>query len=311
MDLGVAHFDWYQATIRDEDDRRVVAWMDRHMREFYDGETIQEAGRGFNSYSDRVAWKDPSVKDGKALCTVQWGGYAKHPHVTMTGFNTRAFVDPFRAAFPVHRVTRVDSALDMRADGLFESLWQTFDAIVERDSRMHSTADRQMPPNRDKGWSYTLGGSQSAWQCQLYEKGKERFARTKEDAWRLFFDVVRLEARVWPEKAFKDRASTMPAAAFWGCSPILMQIARAAADLEPEPVSMKETRTADDERTMAWIAKQAGPALLRDLARKGGDIDAWAAELLDRCMEAAGQGKAHSMLHGFQPLDGKCEPLRH
>lgn len=86
------------------------------------------------------------MKDGKALCTVQWGGYAKHPHVTMTGFNTRAFVGPFRDAYPVHRVTRVDSALDMRADGLFESLWQVFDAIVARDSRMHSTADRQMPP---------------------------------------------------------------------------------------------------------------------------------------------------------------------
>lgn len=73
---------------------------------------------------------------------------------------------------------------------------------------------------------------------------------------------------------------------------------------------MKETRIADDERTMAWIAKQAGPALLRDLARKGGDIDAWAAELLDRCMEAAGDRKANSMLHGFGHLAGSG-PLAH
>lgn len=311
MDLGIAHFDWYQATVRDLEPRRLVDFMGRHLAKHYDGETVAEHGRGFNSFADRMAWKDPATKDGKALCTVMWGGQPVHPHVTVSGFTAREFVPHFRSVFPVHRVTRMDSALDMRADGLFESLWGLFDGICARDSRMHKTADRRMPPNRDKGWSYTLGSDQSVWQCQLYEKGKERFANTKEEAWRHFWDVVRLEGRVWPAKSFKDHAATMPADALWGCSPILREIARAAVNLAPEPVSMKETRTESHERTMAWIAKQAGPALLRDLAMKGGDIDAWAAELIDRCMTAAGPSKSQSVLHANQPLTGNWSPLVH
>lgn len=288
MDLGDSKFDRYDASIPDADPRQVADWIGRHLARSYDGEVVSERGNGMHSFEHRLTWKDADDKKAPQLVMLQWGGRPVHPHVTQSGHRTPAFVTPFRASYPSHRVSRVDVAVDGRCDGLWPHIWGVFDGIAKRDTRIAKSAQvYSFPHNPDHGDSYRLGADSSSWQVMIYEKGKERFAKTGDPSWRWFFDVVRMEARFWPEKTFKDRAAGMASGEFWGCSPILRQVAREFMQLDPEAVSMKETRTADHERALAWITDQGGPTLLRELDRQGGDIDAWATLLIDMCQAAA------------------------
>lgn len=302
MDLGESKFDRYDASIPDADPRQVSDWITRYLAKTYDGEVIVEGGNGMHSFEQRLTWKDAGDKKQPQLLMMQWGGRPIHPHVTQSGHRTPAFVTPFRASYPSHRVSRVDVAIDGRRNGLWEDTFAMFDNIAKRDTRLAKSAQiYSFPHNRDHGDSYRLGADSSSWQVMAYEKGKERFAKTGDPSWRLLFDVVRMEARFWPEKTFKDRAAGMASEEFWGCSPVLRELAGKFMNLDPEPVSMKETRTADHERAMAWVAQQAGPTLLRELERQGGDIEAWASTIIDMCLEASKRhdGLDHgTMLHG-------------
>jgi hypothetical protein len=304
MDLGASKFDRYDASIPDADPRQVTEWINRHLAKTYDGDVIVEGGNGMHSFEQRLTWKGAEDKKQPQLLMLQWGGRPMHPHVTQSGHRTPEFVTPFRAAYPVHRVSRVDVAIDGRRDGLWEDTFKLFDSIAKRDTRIAKNAQiYSFPHNRDHGDSYRLGADTSSWQVMAYEKGKERFSKTGDPAWRLLFDVVRMESRFWPEKSFKDRAAGMASGEFWGCSPILRELARKFMNLDPEPVTMKETRTADHERAMAWVAQQAGPTLLRELARQGGDIIAWASTIIDMCEDAAkrpGEPERGTMLHASE-----------
>lgn len=300
--LGHSKFDWYAASVPDVDDRRLAAWIGRHLERTYDGSVTVEHGKGLNSFADRLTWRDADDRKAPQLAMLQWGGQPKHPHVTVSGWRTPEFVTPFRAAFPRHRVSRVDVALDMRGEGLFAQVWAVLADISARNTRLVGRREEHDDP--DRGNSYYLGAPSSSWQLCGYEKAKERFAKTGDSSWKLFWDLVRLESRFWPEKVMKDRAAVMAPAEFWGCSPTLREVARRCLALEPEHVSMKESRTADHERAMAWIADQGGATLLRELERVGGDLDAWATSILDRVMEAQSRRERGRVLHASSTTSG-------
>jgi hypothetical protein len=288
MDLGGTKFDRYDASIPDADPRQVSDWISRHLAKTFDGEVVMEGGNGMHSFDQRLTWKVADDKKQPQLLMMQWGGRPVHPHVTQSGHRTPLFVTPFRASYPAHRVSRVDVCIDGRKQDLWANTFAMFDEIAGRDTRLAKSAQvYSFPHNPDHGDSYRLGADTSSWQVMAYEKGKERFAKTGDPSWRALFDMVRMEARFWPEKTFKDRAAGMASEEFWGCSPILRELAGKFMNLDPEPVTMKETRTADHDRAMAWMAKQAGPTLLRELARHHGDIEAWATTIIDMCQEAA------------------------
>ena len=97
----------------------------------------------------------------------------------------------------------------------------------------------------------------------------------------MFFDWVRLELQVRPEKGFKLTAASMEPDAFWGCSAWTREIAEGAMSMNPDPVAMKPTRIADHERAMRALTAQYG-ATIRRQVMKLGSWDAFSADLQQR-----------------------------
>ena len=76
-------------------------------------------GRGFHTFAERVAVKDPS---GSEVGSVQWGGrQGDRTMIEVKGEHSPAVVEGLRSRFP-HRCTRVDSCADFDAPSAFERL---------------------------------------------------------------------------------------------------------------------------------------------------------------------------------------------
>lgn len=270
-------FDWYQATVPAS-----VAMLEQLFDNRMPDDSQKEDGKAANSFKKALNWK--SKETAEVYAGMMWGGVNPHPHVTGSGDSGERIAKLLRETFPDHRVARVDVAIDMRGDGLFDDLFR----LLAQTSAKYSTLSgkRILGDSPDDGSTYYLGAPTSAIRVRLYEKGKQLYKLTGDPVWRMFFDWARLEIQVRPQKAFKSEAARMPPEAFWGCAAWTRDLARDCLALNPEPVTMKPTRIADHERAMRALAAQYGPTLLRDLARRNGDVTEWAQALLGRITPA-------------------------
>lgn len=266
-------FDWYQATVPAS-----VGLLEELLDRRLPDDSQKCDGRPANSFKKALDWK--SKETAEVYAGMMWGGVNPHPHVTSTGDSGELIAALLRETFPDHRVARVDVAIDMRGDGLFDDLFD----LLRKTSAKYSTltGKRILGDSPDDGSTYYLGAPTSAVRVRLYEKGKQLYKLTGDPVWRMFFDWARLEIQVRPQKGFKSEAASLPPEAFWGCAPWTRDLARDCLALNPEPVTMKPTRIADHERAMRALAAQYGPTLLRDLERRNGNVDEWARALLGR-----------------------------
>ena len=232
--MGLAHrFDWYQATVPATQPALLAALL----ADLPEG-VVQEVGKGFNSFAHRVDLSE----DGEVLATIMHGGVNPQPNVKSSGDNAPALAQFLRRQFPEHRVSRLDVCLDMRGDGLFDDIVRVM-SHVGRDFRLKG--EKIIPDDLDDGSTYYLGSRASPLRIRCYEKGKQLYKLTGDPVWRMFFDWVRLELQVRPEKGFKLTAASMEPDAFWGCSAWTREIAEGAMSMNPDPVAMKPTRIAD------------------------------------------------------------------
>jgi hypothetical protein len=137
------------------------------------------------------------------------------------------------------------------------------------------------PTDPDAGNTYYLGSPSSPVRARLYEKGKERYGETGDPFWLDYFDVVRLELQVRPEKAFKGIAATMGTEAFWGCTDWSRQVAQGVLAMSAEPIQMKAPQRTDHEGRMRSCITQYGPTL-RDHRNRFPSLEAFALDLARR-----------------------------
>lgn len=216
--------------------------------------------------------------DRETHAKVLHGGTNPHPNVTATGDHGQALATTLRTLFPDHRVSRCDIAIDMRGQGLFDEVVAHM-GNVGRGHRLKG--ERILPDDLDDGTTYYLGSRKSPLRVRCYEKGKQLYKLTGDEVWKQFFDWTRLELQVRPEKDFKSRAATMAARDFWGCSHWTRELVEGVLGMSPEPVTMKPTRIADQERAMRALASQYGSTIRRQIDRLG-SVQAFIDDLLLR-----------------------------
>lgn len=251
-------FDWYQASVPVTSEaihQQLLASMP--------GGTVVADGKGMYSFTNA---KHYGLPDGEIAVTMMHGGVNPHPNVKASGDFSPSLAQLIRHYWPQHRVSRLDVAIDMRGDGVFDQVVRIMSA-VGREFRLRG--NKWLPDDLDEGSTYYLGGEQSALRVRCYEKGKQLFKLTGDPCWRELFDWTRLELQVRPEKAFKSTAASMPPEAFWGCSTWTRDLAAHTLALNPAPVEMKPARLADHERAMRYAVQQYGPTFLRQISKLG------------------------------------------
>lgn len=263
----ISRFDWYQATVPAHHELVI--------------QRLQLAAPHLQRINGKGAWNYlacASLVHGSnerdVFCRVYHGGPNGHPNVSATSDDAPVVADTLRREFPAHRVSRLDVAIDVQGDGLFDDLVR----VMGRVGRQHRVkGEKIIPDDLDDGSTYYLGSRKSSLRVRCYEKGKELLKKTGDPVWRNFFDWTRLELQVRPEKNFKAEAALMPPEAFWGCAAWTRSIVEETLAMNPEPVAMKPTRLADHERAMRALTSQYGHTIRRQVQLVGG----WDAFLMD------------------------------
>lgn len=264
-----SRFDWYRATVP----AHHALILDRLSDAI--GECGREAGRGRFNYHERTSL----TVDGEAVVNVLHGGPNGHPSVESTGDNAPALAGFLRGAWPEHRPSRVDVAIDMRRAGLFNDMVALFGRFSDR-YRLNCTSVINRDPS--KGDTYYLGSRSSAVFVRCYEKGKQLQTNTCEGVSIGLDDWVRLELEAKPLKPFRDQAAILEPDAFWGLAEWTRSLVKEAVSMDVEPLRMRPQRVADHERAMRFLASQYGPTILRELRNHDGDTAALGQALVDR-----------------------------
>lgn len=304
MLLGTAKWDGYGASVPCHP-AQLADMIERVLPGAWGGPVTREGRNGRRSFAQALSWKPEG--GGEELAIVQWGGVNEHPHVEWQGMHSPKLVSALRLGFPDHRVSRCDACVDMNAPGLFGRLWEIFAVLDAENPRLKGSYHVNSDP--DAGNSYYLGASTSDVRCVTYEKGKQMTRKTGDPAWLMLYrDVARVEARVRPKKEAKSTFARIAPAGVFGASPWLRVLADRCFGLQAEPVSMKPSRTTDHDRAMSALTGQYARTLLHELELQGGDIDAWASLILDRCQEVLAdraRSDRGSVSHGLATTSGE------
>jgi hypothetical protein len=257
-----ASLDWYQATI--EEYPGVICDALAAMP----GVAEVERGRGRQNYRESVRLL---TADGDTLATIQHGGENGAPNAYASGANAALFAKIVRENWPdAHRVTRLDSAVDVLAD--FDTMRAACLAIaIELKIKERSVVHN----DRSVGDTTYLGASASRVQMRVYEKGKQLLGQGVEGA-----DprLVRFEAQLRPERAAKHTASYLSAEQAWGATSWLRRVAGDLLDMTPERVVMQHRLPSTFETARAAHLVQYG-GLLRQLRARASSWEQVGADL--------------------------------
>lgn len=240
----MAKFDWYQATI--PDDASSVA---SKLRERLDGcIDIRTSDKGGNGYLTSMLFLD---RRGGELGRMMAGGN-QHPNFRATSHRAVDAARVIREEWPVHRVTRLDVALDYTGHGAFDSLHRIAHDVAERN-RMKSGLMMQ-PDLLDRGRTYRIGSPNSPVMVRLYEKGLHEGTKGRiEDP-----DWTRLELQVRPQKAAKSTFATVKPMDAWGATRWTSQLIEAVMGKEPTRIDIAPRTDTEWERTQASLVQQYG-----------------------------------------------------
>ena len=89
---------------------------------------VLEVGRGLNGYERSMIVK----REGETFARVFYGGYNGWPNVLTSGAVTDDVTPVVRGAWPVHEVTRMDSAQDFVSEGGYDVVRSELVTIHEK-----------------------------------------------------------------------------------------------------------------------------------------------------------------------------------
>lgn len=252
-------FDWYQATIPEHP----IVIVDALRAGLAPGGEVVE-GRGRHNYKQSFRVLDSK---GDRVAEVLCGGSNGHPNVVASGEETMPFVDLVRSHWPVHRVTRFDSAEDMVQDGALETLEATCRGVA-KELRIRGRA--VIPDDPAEGRTYYLGAPSSDNRVRLYDKTAETRAKLPPERHaEIPANWARLEVQVRPIKEWKAYAAQATPEEAWGFAGWTHELAKRALSLDIARVTMKAGRVTDDERAFRFMVMQYGPLLERVMKEVG------------------------------------------
>lgn len=253
-------FDWYQATIPEASDIATDA-----LRSGLPGcKDVRTCDKGGNGYLNSVVFLDSR---GGELGRMMTGGNA-HPNFRSTSHRAPAAARLIRDVWPVHRVTRMDVALDYTGEGVFDHLHGIAHAVAERNRL--KTGLMLQPDLLERGRTYRIGSPTSPVMVRLYEKGlheSQTRGRDEDPDW------TRLELQVRPQKAAKAVFASVEPAAAWGASRWTSQLIEAVMGEEPARIDVNPRQESEWERTQASLVQQYGRHALAGGFRAAGGPD--------------------------------------
>lgn len=252
---SAARFDWYQATFDGLDEDRVVSAL---VLAFGGSVTL---GRGQNGYS-----RSATVEvDDRVIATV-YSGSARvgEVHVKVTGGACDDVVPLLRRLWPVHRVSRVDVALDFAAS--FEEL----DARALEFAKKLGLSYR-LVTSSDGGATRYLGSVKSEVMVRVYKKSEELRAKHPDQASEIPDGIVRAEIQVRPASRVKGHVATMSPVEVWGLGSWAPKFAAQFLDLAPVAVPTHFRKASDWSRSLHWLGQQYAPTIARRIEQVGED----------------------------------------
>lgn len=186
-------FDWYQATLpRELEPLRVLGWA----RCFGEPKPCK-AMHGYD-----VAF------DCGSQVKILYGGHSGQygVHVIIHGGDAcQEAVESFRAAFPVHRPSRVDVCLDALGD----DAWKEMSGLGRKAALKHKIQTMVYGDwlEKKRGRTLYIGGRKSIYRARIYEKGHEMRIKGKMPDAPL--DWVRLEFQIRPPRHNREVVATM------------------------------------------------------------------------------------------------------
>jgi hypothetical protein len=251
----MAHFDWYQATV--DAPPRVLAEALMELP----GAVEMVAGRGRQNYHHSMAI---TSVDGDTLATVLHGGLNGAPNAYGSGEQAEAFAAIIRQHWPeAHRVTRVDSAEDVRTD--FRPMHAACRAIAAAQG---VKGESIVPDDLGDGSTYYMGARSSATRLRCYEKGKQ-LAPLAVDAATCPIDWVRLEVQWKPVRDARLTAASLSPGEVWGVSAWTRAVASQLLATNPDRVVVRPRLRTTYEARLAACMTQYG-ALFDDIHRREG-----------------------------------------
>lgn len=245
----MAQFDWYQASV--DCPPRIMA--DALMS--LPGAHEMEHGRGRLNYSESCTIR---TDGGDAIATVLHGGKNRVLSAVASGDSAPAFAALIRSTWPdAHRVTRVDTAQDVRTD------FGTAHAALQVIAATHGIKGHSIiPDDPADGATYYMGASTSSNRLRLYEKGKQsaKLAGTTDG-----FDLgsVRFEAQLRPVREGRLVAAKLSPDEAWGSTGWLRTIARQNFEFAAGAVVMHGRMPTSVERSERAMFDQYGGVLRR------------------------------------------------
>lgn len=275
-------FDWYQATI--------PLQADDVVREYQEGlpgcSGTEISERGGHGYRNTVVFLDSR---GDELSTMMHGGN-QFPNIKATSHRAPAAARLIRKLWPIHRVTRLDVAIDYAGTGVFDHLLGLARDIVERNRI--KTGLMYQPDLLHRGRTYRIGSPSSPVIVRLYEKGLMEIGRGyNEDP-----DWTRLEIQVRPQKEAKTAFARVGEADAWGATRWTKQLIGRVLGEEPKRIDVDPRPESEWERTQAALVAQYGRHAIAGGFRAAGDgehvtipqaIDAYLAILKKDLVEQA------------------------
>lgn len=259
-----SRFDWYESTHDDLDVDLVAtkfsAALNGHLAR----------GKGRNGYA--VAWE---VTRGDDVLATVYGHSARagEVHVSVTGESCDEVVPLLRELWPVHRVSRADSSVDVAGD--FDLLDEQALAFVEGRRLKH-----RLVTDSEGGATRYLGAPSSEVRVRVYKKSEQLRALHPERAGEVPDGIVRYEVQVRPGKReVKQAVSAMHPDDLWGLSEWGTEFAKEALGIDAERTSTHFRRPTSWSKSLHWLGSQYGPSVAERVAEVG--LDAARAEVLE------------------------------
>ena len=231
------------------------------------------------------------------VCSVLWGGRNERPNLIASGAAAHTVAAIVRKEW-WHNPSRVDSRLDVLASGLFDNLREDTRVFANRWNIQRQTWFTDDP---DKGDTIYLGSRTSQVFVRLYQPGLKRAqedGRVAGDILQEERDAVRIELEFKPQNArAKARAATVSPVECWAVSRWTADLLKEILAMNVTPISVAMRRESNRDRALRFMCEQYRAHLLGLLEEHGGDLDAFAIDLIERTGAIGGPQKpqeAHS-----------------
>ena len=243
------------------------------LRETFHGivHTIEE-GRGRNSYAVSTTLRDFL---GTSIASVLSGGRNPAPHVQCQGVYSADLAASVRTRWPMHTVSRADSAMDFDEPGLFDKLADRFGVFANNKNLKWDTRGEWGRPaelaDPMSGRTFYVGARESLGFLRVYEKGKHIMQEVRDGDEIPSIHWVRVELEVKPQdREQKARLARLSPEAVWGVSHWTRAACRMVCGLAVERVMMWQPSEPDAYRACRHMAAQYRQSIETVAQQEGG-----------------------------------------